>query len=252
VAKIAVFDSGLGSLSIIRQIQKTTKSEIIYFADQKNFPYGNKSKSELRQIINHTIKNLNEIFHPDFIIVGSNTPTLMLDIKDKNIVGIKPPLNQAATLTNTNNIGILATSSAVKSKGLSNHIKKCNISKKHTIKKIDASKLVELVESGKFLTDKNFCKKIIKNHLEQIIHKNKIDVCTLSSTHLPFLYKLLKEEFPNVLFIDPAELLAKKISKKIKPNKKNSLKIFSSGNTKQFENHLKLLGIKNKVTFLDF
>ncbi|MFB3114057.1 MAG: glutamate racemase, partial [Nitrosopumilaceae archaeon] len=40
MAKIAVFDSGLGSLSIIRSIQKTLKSEIIYFADQNSFPYG--------------------------------------------------------------------------------------------------------------------------------------------------------------------------------------------------------------------
>ncbi|MCH8834298.1 MAG: glutamate racemase, partial [Thaumarchaeota archaeon] len=44
MAKIAIFDSGFGSLSIIRAIQKTTKSEIIYFADQKNFPYGKKTK----------------------------------------------------------------------------------------------------------------------------------------------------------------------------------------------------------------
>jgi len=40
MVKIAVFDSGLGSLSIIKEIQKITKSEIIYFADQKNYPYG--------------------------------------------------------------------------------------------------------------------------------------------------------------------------------------------------------------------
>ena len=42
--KIAVFDSGFGSISIIREIQKIFKGELIYFADQKNFPYGIKSK----------------------------------------------------------------------------------------------------------------------------------------------------------------------------------------------------------------
>ena len=46
MARIAIFDSGFGSLSIIKQIQKTTKTEIIYFADQKNFPYGEKSKTQ--------------------------------------------------------------------------------------------------------------------------------------------------------------------------------------------------------------
>ena len=40
--KIVVFDSGLGSLSVIKAIQKKTKSDIIYLADKKNFPYGKK------------------------------------------------------------------------------------------------------------------------------------------------------------------------------------------------------------------
>jgi len=46
MAKIAVFDSGFGSLSIIKPIQQAIKSDIVYFADQKNFPYGKKSKSK--------------------------------------------------------------------------------------------------------------------------------------------------------------------------------------------------------------
>jgi len=229
-----------------------TKSEIIYFADQKNFPYGNKSKLELRQIINHTIKNLKDMFEPDFIIIGSNTPTLMLEIEDSNIIGIKPPLKEAAKISETNNIGVLATSSTVKSKGLTRYIKQCNLSKKYIIKKIDSSTLVRLVESGQFLKDKNKCKKIIKNHLAEAIQKNRIDVCTLSSTHLPFLYKLLQEIFSSVTFVDPANKVARQIAKKLTPSKRNSLKIFSSGNIKQFEGNLKLLGVKNKVTFLSF
>ncbi|NDF27530.1 MAG: hypothetical protein EB153_08290, partial [Nitrosopumilaceae archaeon] len=52
---IAVFDSGLGSLSVIQSIQQATKSEIIYFADQKNFPYGKKTKQDLKKIIKNTI-----------------------------------------------------------------------------------------------------------------------------------------------------------------------------------------------------
>ena len=55
MAKIAIFDSGLGSLSVIRPLQKTTKSEITYFADQINFPYGKKTKSQLFSIITKTI-----------------------------------------------------------------------------------------------------------------------------------------------------------------------------------------------------
>ncbi len=95
MAKIAVFDSGLGSLSIIQEIQKISKSEIVYFADQKNFPYGMKSQVELSQIIQKSIKKIHEMFNPDVIVVASNTPSLMLDLVTSKIIDVKPPLKYA-------------------------------------------------------------------------------------------------------------------------------------------------------------
>jgi glutamate racemase len=94
VAKIVVFDSGLGSLSVIKEIQKNSKNNIIYFADQKNYPYGVKSQAQLSIIIKKTINLLEEKFLPD-IIVASNTPSLMLDLSTKKIVDVKPPLKLA-------------------------------------------------------------------------------------------------------------------------------------------------------------
>jgi len=82
MVRIAIFDSGIGSLSIIKPVQKIIKSEIIYFADQANFPYGNKSKSQLTKIITKTITKLEKKFFPNFIIIGSNTPTILI----KNIL----------------------------------------------------------------------------------------------------------------------------------------------------------------------
>ena len=67
MAKIVVFDSGLGSLSIIKEIQKIGKNDIIYFADQKNYPYGVKSQAQLSTIIKKTINLLEEKFLPVWI-----------------------------------------------------------------------------------------------------------------------------------------------------------------------------------------
>ena len=95
MVKIAVFDSGFGSLSIIRAIQKTTKSEIIYFADQKNFPYGKKTKSQLYSIVNKTINLLKNKFNPDLIVVGSNTPTLLIEnFYKKNNIRFTPHIRE--------------------------------------------------------------------------------------------------------------------------------------------------------------
>ena len=95
LAKIVVFDSGLGSLSIIKEIQKIVKTDIVYFADQKNYPYGTKSQAQLAIIIKKTINLLEEKFMPDIIVIASNTPSLMLNLQTKKIVDVKPPLKLA-------------------------------------------------------------------------------------------------------------------------------------------------------------
>ena len=252
VAKIVVFDSGLGSLSIIKAIQKISKADIIYFADQQNFPYGHKSQAQLGSIIKKSIKTLQVQFSPDVLVMASNTPSLMLNLSSKKVIGVKPPLDEAYKISKSKKIGILGTKSAIKSKGLSKHIKENKILKSYKIFKINGSDLVDLVESGKFITNKKYCKKIIKKTLNDVILKNSIDTITLSSTHLLFLKSLLENEFPNVHFIDPGYIVAKKVFKIIKNNqsKRNSLRIFTSGNTIKFQRNLVKLKIKNKVSFL--
>ena len=245
--KIAVFDSGLGSLSIIAPIRKKLKSEIIYFADQIHYPYGNKSVSELEKIIKSTVLKLQEKFHPDVIIIGSNTPSLLLDItKYTKVIGVFPPLKEACRKTKTRTIAILATKSVVKSKALQCYIKK-NVPDKIKVIKLNASGLVNLVEAGMFMDKKESCKKTIKKILGPTL-KNT-DTVTLSSTHLPFLLPTLKEIFPGVTFLDPADAVADQVVKLLKGKKsrRRTLKIFASGNIKAFQKRLGKIGIKNKV-----
>jgi|TARA_B100000809_G_scaffold225882_1_gene237125 glutamate racemase len=252
VVKIAVFDSGLGSLSIIHAIQKISKAEIVYFADQQNYPYGKKSQAQLRKIIQKSIKLLQERFSPDIIVVASNTPSLILNLATRKIIDVKPPLKYAQKISKSKQIGILATESTVKSKGLTEYIKKNNFPKSFRVFKINGSDLIELVESGKFLTDKKYCKKVIKKTLQQILSQQSIDIVTLSSTHLSFLKLLLEKEYPHIQFIDSENIIAQKVYTKIKhkQSKRNSLKIFTSGDVKIFQNKLSKIGIKNKVNSL--
>ena len=250
MTRIVVFDSGLGSLSIIKPIRKILKAEIIYFADQANYPYGKKSKSQLNQIIKKTIQSL-DTFKPDITVMASNTPSLMLKTSSRKVIDVKPPLQLAAKISKSKHIGILGTKSAIRSRGLTDFIQKNKISKSIKITRINGSELVDLVESGKFITNKKQSKKIIQNTLSNTILKKPIDVITLSSTHLPFLKSLLQECFGHIQFIDPGEIIAQKVYERIHTtqSKKNSLKIFTSGNVKTFEQNLRKMGIKNKVFY---
>lgn len=252
MSKIVVFDSGLGSLSIIKPIQKICKSEIIYFADQKNYPYGKKSKQLLQKIIQDRISQLNKTFKPDIIVLGSNTPTILLrNIIKKNIIGVAPPLTQALEISKTKSIGILATESVIKSKELSQFIQQQKLSKKYKVFKINASPLVDLVENGVFVNNPKKCSKIIQTILKNTINENHIDVITLSSTHLPFLKKYLRKEFPLIQFLDPGNDVAKLVHKKIKKNlAKNKLHIYTSSDVKIFQKQLKKIKIYKKINFL--
>ena len=253
MARIIVFDSGFGSLSVIKPIQHTIKSDLIYYADQKNFPYGKKSKSQLTKIITNRIKFLEEKFKPDLIVIGSNTPSLLVEINKKNVVKVLPPIKMAAKISVSGNIAILTTLAAVKSKKLSEFIKKNRLPKRINIKKINASRLIQLVESAKFIDNQNLCNRVVRKTLSEQFSKYNIDVATLSSTHLPFLLPFLKKQFPNVTFLDPAQEIANKVRKIIgkKSSKRNSMKIFTSSNPEKFQNHLWKMGIKKKVSFLN-
>ena len=253
MARIIVFDSGFGSLSVIKPIQHTIKSDLIYYAYQKNFPYGRKSKSQLTKIITNRIKFLEEKFKPDLIVVGSNTPSLLVKINKKNVVKVLPPIKIAAKISVTGNIAILTTLAAVKSKKLSEFIKKNRLPKRINIKKINASRLIQLVESAKFIDNQNLCNRVVRKTLSEQFSKYNIDVATLSSTHLPFLLPFLKKQFPLVTFLDPAQEIANKVGKILgkKSSKRNSMKIFTSSEPEKFQNHLWKMGIKKKDSFLN-
>ena len=251
MVKIVVFDSGFGSLSIIKQIRKKIKAEIIYFADQKNFPYGMKTITQLKDIIDKTIVFLKNNFKPDLIVVGSNTPSILLDgYKSSKIIGVYPPLQEASEKTQSGIIAILTTRNVVNSKALAKLVRK-QISKKIKVLKIDASSLIELVESGKFIHQKQYTKNKIKALLLKQFQENQVDVVTLSSTHLPFLLPYLHKLFPKIQFLDPAENIVKKISKCNKANNdKSTLTIYSSGNISKFQSLLNQIGIKRKIKYL--
>ena len=253
--KIVVFDSGFGSLSVIKEIRRKVKSDIIYFADQKNFPYGKKSKKQLLEIINQSLDIISKEFNPDLIVLASNTPSLLLrDKLPKGIINVLPPLEKISASKKSHNIAILATESVVQGPEIDDYIKETIKSRKHSIVKINSSSLVNLVETGKFIDKPEYCSTIIQKILKKKFQQHKIDVATLSSTHLPFLLPLLKDAFPNVRFLDPAIIVAQKISRRNTANKnlKNKLQIFTTGDAKKFQSKLKKIGVRNKVTSFSY
>ena len=261
---VAVFDSGIGSLSIIRELRREIPYEdLLYFADRVHFPYGAKSHSELREIIINTINYLKR-YKPKLVIVASNTPSVqVLDeirrmITDISIIGVRPPLKEAARLTKKNHIGIMATEGMIRSREFENQIRR-QVPQHILVTRFNASPIIELIEQGVHLENERRTFNVISRALGDSIDE-KIDVITLSSTHLPFVKRYLNSLLPTVRFIDPAQIVAKDVRKFLtfyrmtKKSGRGNLRILVSDDKQQFEKSVRALGVREPIeeVFLTF
>lgn len=190
---IGIFDSGIGGLSIWKEIiQVLPYQETIYLADSKNAPYGQKSKKEIIALCKKNTEYLLEK-GCTIIVVACNTATtnaiqVLRDSYDIPFIGIEPAIKPAAFKTETNTIGILAT------KGTLNSHLFAETSKKymdgiHVIEQIGEG-LVPLIESGEITCDKTTA--LLEKYIRPMILKN-IDCLVLGCTHYPFLIPQIKK-----------------------------------------------------------
>jgi len=261
---VAVFDSGIGSLSIIRELKREVPNEdLLYFADRAHFPYGTKSHPQLREIMFNTINYLRR-YKPKIIVVASNTPTVqVLDevkrrITDVPIIGVRPPLKEAAKVTKKNHIGIMATEGTIRSKELEIQIRR-EVPQHILVSKFNASPIIELIEQGVHLDNERRTFDVVSRVLGDGVDE-KIDVITLSSTHLPFVKTYLNALLPTVRFVDPAQIVAKDVRKFLKfyrMAKKSGtgrLQILVSDGRREFEKSVRAMGMREPVeeVFLTF
>ena len=253
---IAVFDSGLGSLSVIRGLRsQISKENIIYYADKKNFPYGQKSEDELEQIMAETVSNLSS-FDPKLIVVASITPSIQMLGKIKSmssipILGVSIPLKEASRLTKKKHIGILGTRGTIMSRELDEQIK-LEVPQDIFVTKFDASELIEIVEKGLFLKDDDYTIKTISRSMADLKDSN-LDVLIRSSTHLSFIRSHLESMYPSVRIIDSAINAVREIRQFLKSKnilRKNGLgrmRIIVNGNKDELQETLKEMGLSGNV-----
>ena len=260
---VAIFDSGIGSLSIIQELKKEIPHEnLLYFADKAHFPYGNKSLAQLRDIMVSTVNYL-ERYKPKLIIVASYTPSISILDEIRKMVniplfGVRPPLNEACRLTKKKHIGIMASKLTIISKEFENQIRR-EVPQKILVTKFNASPIVELIENGTYISNERKTFDTIHRVIGYEVDK-EIDVITLSSTHLPFVRSYLNSLLPTIKFVDSAKIVAKEVRKYLAFNRtlkktgKSSLKILVSDGKRQFEQIIQAMGLREPVeeVFLTF
>ena len=209
--KIGIFDSGIGGFTILNSLLKKRKDvEILYLADTKRIPFGNKSFSEIRYIANE-ICNFFENKELDAILIACNTTNACaLDILE-NSLGIPcfDLINSVSDVVNKNIIGVFATQTTVKSSYYKNALSSKNENLK--IFQQECPEFVTEIEKEKL--DFNKLNYLSDLYLEPLLKKN-IGELILGCSHYPLIYDFLRKKIDsNIKIIDPSEALIKRFNK---------------------------------------
>lgn len=253
---IGVFDSGLGGLSIWKEIHQLLPNEnTIYLADSKNAPYGEKSKQE---IIDFSIKNTEYLLAQGckMIVVACNTATtnaikVLRANYDVPFIGIEPAIKPAALQTKTHKIGVLATKGTLSSELFISTSEQYRASK--DIIEVEGKGLVVLIEEGKL----EQTKPLLEQYLKPLVAEG-VDHIVLGCSHYPFLIPIIKTIVPpHVTLIDSGEAVAKQTKSILEKHQllKNTIEnthvFYTNGNLPLLKNFLKQIEINSKAVFFE-
>ncbi|MGA7751163.1 MAG: glutamate racemase [Gallionella sp.] len=230
---IGVFDSGVGGLSVLREIRRALPGEdLLYMADSGHAPYGDKS-AQLIEARSVAIVEFLISRRAKAIVVACNTATgvaiQMLRARFSiPIVAMEPAIKPAAAHTQSGVIGVLATSRTIASD---------NFAKLHDRFGADVNilvqacpGLVEQVEAGDLSGDKT--RALIGQYVVPLLEQGA-DTIVLGCTHYPFLAALIQEiAGPTVSIIDPAAAIARELRRRL--SNADLLSTGSRAGTEQF------------------
>ena len=206
-APVGVFDSGVGGLSVAREIMRQLPNEnLVYFGDTARVPYGSKSKDNIirysRQII-HFLKT-KEV---KAIVIACNTASaLALDVVQKEedlpIIGvIRPGARAAVMATKNKKIGVIGTEATVQSQMYSKVMKA--MEPEVTVIGKACPLFVPLVEEG--FAKHHVTEEIIDFYLASMKKEEGIDTLILGCTHYPLLRSRIKEYMgEKIHLVNPA------------------------------------------------
>ncbi len=191
---IAVFDSGVGGISVLRHLRRELpKERFLYFGDSANAPYGSRTTEEVRSLTLSAAKQLLEGEQVKALVIACNTATAAA-VKDVRaaypehiIIGIEPALKVAADHFPGGRIGIMATEVTLREEKLDQLMHR--FTQDCTVSKIPAPGLVPLIEQGK--VDAPETLKLLHSILDPYV--GKLDALVLGCTHYPFAAKAISQ-----------------------------------------------------------
>lgn len=213
---IGVFDSGVGGLSVLREIRRELPGEdLLYVADSRHAPYGNKSRQAIEArsiaIIEFLLSR-----NAKAIVVACNTATsaAVETLRARfsvPIVAMEPAVKPAAETTRSGVIGVLATGGTLSSSNFARLHERFGAEVDILVQACPG--LVEQVEAGDL--SGTGTRLLIEKYLAPLLAQ-QADTLVLGCTHYPFLVPLIQEiAGPTVDIINPAPAVARELRRRL-------------------------------------
>ncbi len=220
-AAIGAFDSGVGGLSILKEIRRILPGEnLLYLADTAHCPYGTKPVSEIRARSLKVTAFLVESGVKAVVVACNSASVAGLDqVREAYpqipIVGVEPALKPAHDLTRNGKIGVLATSMTLNGVRFSVLVERFGTGVE--VYTQPAPGLVELVEAGKLDTPET--EALLHQYLDPLLEK-QIDTLVLGCTHYPFLIGVINRICgSSVTILDTGLAVAKQTFRVLEHNR---------------------------------
>lgn len=250
-AAVGVLDSGVGGLSVLREIHRLLPDvPTLYYADQGHLPYGPKSPDEIRQYVEAISHFLIREGAVVIVMACHSASAASLDALRAcyphiPIVGMEPAVKPAAEATRTGVIGVLTTQ-ATANGALYQRVVARFAADVRVITRV-SPQLVAMVEAG--AQDDAASEAILREHVEPLIAEGA-DQIVLACTHFPFL-KTQLEKITSVPLVDPGAAVARQVGRVLPDVSEwqRQNRYFTSGSAPLFRAALKrLLAIDADVT----
>lgn len=232
IPKVLFFDSGLGGLSVFREVYKLNpQCSYYYLFDHENFPYGVWDETALKNIVSQLLRKAIDLIKPDVLVVACNTastvvlPSLRASF-DIPIVGVVPAVKPAAKLSKKKIIGLLATPGTIARDYTEFLINEYAFDCK--VIKVGTSSLVHLVEdymmdsldtpndnfgNSTEFSQAQFAKlQEILDPFTSLPKNEQPDVVVLGCTHFPLIRNQIQQCVgPDIALVDSGTAIARRV-----------------------------------------
>jgi glutamate racemase len=217
-APVGVFDSGIGGLSVLREIRALLPHEdLLYFADSGHAPYGGKSEAQIVERAQAVAAFLLQQGVKAMVVACNTATAAAIDgIRKKYpalpVVGVEPGLKPGAFATQCGKVGVLATKSTVSSQRFETLRAQVHAATGVQFVSMPCPGLADKIEEGELDTPSTA--QLVRSYVQPLLAEG-VDTLVLGCTHYPFVLPLIERECAgkSITIIDTGHAVARQLAR---------------------------------------